>query len=178
MDATAKIDVPISVLVRIINIIARFAFMFLLFRVAEVVYHCFISLKAPIYLEIHSGKEAIYLPLYNFSKPHFYFVLCLTALHYAVLAYASAQATLLFTKQNFASPFYPKVAVLVARISYALLLVGILSVIYNLHNNLLRQYKLQSAGWNDIDWFIAAVLVYIVFNIINKGIALQTEKTA
>jgi hypothetical protein len=173
MEASTPLNKLLSFVVVTINVIARISFILLLIRAAFLMFDYFFSFRMPAFFEGNGDKALDDSRLFQISKLHYSVEYVLRFTLYMFGAYVCLLVVRLINRRNIAVPFHPQNVARLNLMSVVLLNVGGVSFIYNLHNNYLRQFQLKADHTADIQWIIAAGLVFIVSGVISKGIQKQ-----
>lgn len=135
--------------------------------------------------------------IFSFIKPHYFKDIILAEMqekqlgHYIgimsfIIALSLMKAYLfylvikIFLKLNLVKPFDAEIAKLIEKISYETFTIAIVSIIAHLYTKTLIQsgYEVSHVEkhWNDVPAFLMmAAIIYIIAQIFNKGIELQSE---
>lgn len=118
--------------------------------------------------------------LFSLSKAHFIILFCLTLAISVMKALAFYFTIKIFSTLNLVKPFSPEIAVLISRISYMILAVGVLGLIAFQYSEILETKGLElsefQTWWDDnYAYLLMGSIIFVIAQVFKKGLELQSE---
>jgi hypothetical protein len=109
------------------------------------------------------------------SFGHYSFVVGYRVIFCITEAYTAYLMTSLLSKLNISKPFNVDVVKLMQRISYCILYVWLIAMVYNTHVGILEQHYGLVATYIPGDFIFIAAVVYVFAQMFKRGIEIQSE---
>jgi hypothetical protein len=169
-----------KLILTILHVIAWIIFLGLCVKTGAILYSFFVSLAInPM------GAKNLYLGLnlsrlYNFDIGHYITVVSLIIILSGLKAFLFYLVIKMFLKINLVAPFSTDVSLLISRISYVALGIGILTVIANKYCDWLTKRgvafpDLQAVLGGAGEFLLLGAIIFIIAQVFKRGIEIQTE---
>jgi hypothetical protein len=169
-----------KLILAMLHVIAWIVFLGLCVKTGAIAYSFFVSLAIN-----HEGAKNLYLGLnlsglYNFDTGHYVTVAAFIIVLSALKAYLFYLAIRIFQKINLVNPFSEDVSLLISRIGYLAVGIGILTVIANKYCDWLVKKgvafpDLQSVLSGAGEFLLLGGIIFIIAQVFKRGIEIQTE---
>lgn len=161
-------------LLKIMNILSWVIFFGILIETGAIVVSYFVSISNP------EAAKVLYkgVDMYAYrqqSLEHYSLLVAYKVFIGVMKAYIALQMTRVLTKLNIARPFTIDVVLLMQSISYSILIIWIVSVINNIHVDLLEKSYGITATHISGDFIFIAGIVYVFAQMFRRGIEIQSE---
>ena len=118
--------------------------------------------------------------LFSLSKIHFWILFSLTLFISAFKAFAFYFTIKIFSTLNLVKPFSQEISILISRISYLIIAVGILGIIAfryseNLEFNGFELNELQALWDDNYAYLLMGSIIFVIAQVFKKGLELQAE---
>lgn len=118
--------------------------------------------------------------LFNLNDVHFGILFSLTLANSFMKALAFYFTIKIFSTLNLVKPFSPEIAVLISRISYMILAVGILGIIAFRYSEILESKGMDlselQTWWDDnYAYLLMGSIIFVIAQVFKKGLELQAE---
>lgn len=161
-------------LLKIMNILAWIVFVGLMIQAGAVAISFFVSISNPDAAKnLYQGLDLFAYRQQNFL--HYSLLVGYTVFMYVVEAYIAFQMTRLLSGLNISKPFTMEVVILMQSISYSIVIVWIIAMIYNIHAGILEKIYGLSAKLISGNFLFLAGIVYVFAQMFRRGVELQTE---
>jgi hypothetical protein len=164
----------------VMNILAWIIFIGLCIKTGAILFSYFVSL----FINEEGAKNLhLGLNLYDlkkFSFDHYSTLVSFIILSSALKAYMFYLVIEIFLKINFVNPFSSKVALLIQRMSYIALAIGIFGIAGGGYNQWLIKKGVTIPGLQDYlggaaEFLFFAGIIFFIAQVFNKGIEIQSE---
>jgi hypothetical protein len=161
-------------LLKIMNILSWVIFFGILIETGAVVISYFVSINNPEAAKVlYKGIDMYAYRQQSFG--HYSFLVAYKVFICVMKAYIAFQMTKLLTRLNISRPFTIEVVLLMQSISYSILIIWIVSVINNIHVDLLaKSYDIPATHISG-DFIFIAGIVYVFAQMFRRGIEIQSE---
>jgi hypothetical protein len=179
-----EIKITNNQILKVLEILSWIIFIGLCVEAGAIVVNTFISLFInPAGVEnFWKGKEYL-SSLYQYDYGYFMVVaiiMCIVAILKAIMFYLIIK---MFVSKNldFYKPFSLELRQFITRLSYLAFGIGLFSISGDRYSELLSKQGLQAANLQLLNlqgadvWLFMAVILFIISNIVKKGIEIQTE---
>lgn len=173
------ISIKANTIISIFNGISALIFLILCTQAGGLIFNSIYLLLKP------DGAEDMYLgldieQLFSLSQLNFLILFLLTVAVIVLKAYVFALTMLIFSTLNLVKPFSEEIALLILRISYLTLAVGILGFIAFYYSEWLESkgFELSSLQfwWDDnLAYLMMGTIVFVLAQVFKKGLELQAE---
>ena len=161
-------------LLRVMHVLAWVVFIGLLIKAGAVIISYFISLSNPqAAKDLYEGMD---LSAYkNQSFIHYTSVVAYKVVLFIAQAYIAFLITRLLSKLNISRPFNTDVVRLMKKISYSILSVWLIAMVYNLHVAILERSYGIVATYISGDFIFLAGVIYVLAQMFKRGVTIQSE---
>ncbi len=163
-----------------LHVTAWIVFLGLCVKTGAILYSFFVSLAIN-----HEGAKNLYIGLdlsglYNFDRGHYITVASFIVILSGLKAFLFYLAVKIFLKINLVNPFSEDISLLISRIGYLALGIGILTVIANKYCEWLVKKgvafpDLQSVLGGAGEFLLLGGIIFIIAQVFKRGIEIQTE---
>nr|WP_294935419.1 DUF2975 domain-containing protein [uncultured Flavobacterium sp.] len=164
----------------VMHVIAWIIFLGLCIKTGAILYSTFVSLYInPVGAQnLHLGLDLS--GLYNFDKGHYVSLVLFIVLLSALKALIFYLLIKIFLKINFVHPFSTEVSVLISRISYIALSIGILTLIANSYCDWLTKGGISFPDLADYlggagEFLLLGGIVFMIAQVFKRGMEIQSE---
>ena len=164
----------------VIHVIAWIIFLGLCIKTGAIIYSTFVSLYInPVGAQnLHLGLDLS--GLYNFDKGHYVSLVLFIVLLSALKALIFYLLIKIFLKINFIHPFSTEVSVLISRIGYIALSVGIITMVANEYCDWLANRGVTFPDLADYlggagEFLLLGGTVFMIAQVFKRGIEIQSE---
>jgi Protein of unknown function (DUF2975) len=161
-------------LLMVMNILAWVVFIGLSIVAGSVIISWFVSIGNPQAAKnLYKGMNLYAYRQYSFVQ--YTFVVGYKVILYITQAYIAFLITRLLSKLNISRPFNTDVVQLMQKISYAILCVWLVTMVYNIHVVILEKNHGLVATYISGDSIFLAGIVYVLAQMFKRGVEIQTE---
>jgi len=161
-------------LVVVMNILAWISFVGLMIKAGAILISYCVSIGNPqAAKDLYRGMDlSVYRDL---SFVHYTLLVMYKVILYIMQAYVAFLMTRLLTGLNISRPFNEGVVKLLQKISYSILCVGLVAIVYNIHIAILEKSYGLIATYISVDFIILSGIVYVLAQMFKRGVEIQSE---
>jgi hypothetical protein len=161
-------------LLKVMNFLAWVVFIGLMIVAGAIIISWFVSIGNPQAAKnLYKGMDLSAYRQQSFM--HYTFVVWYKVMLYITQAYIAFLMTRLLSRLNISKPFSADTAILMQKISYAILCVWLIAMIHNIHIYLLEKSYGLVARYISGDSIFLAGIVYVLAQLFKRGVEIQSE---
>ena len=156
------------------NVLAWIAFIGLLIVAGSIIISYVVSIRNPqAAKDLYKGMDLSAYRELGFG--HYSFMVGYNVMLYITQAYIAYQATRLLSRLNISKPFNADVVKLMQKISYSILCVWLIAMLYNIHVAILEKSFGVVGRYVSGDSIFLAGIVYVLAQMFKRGVEIQSE---
>ena len=161
-------------ILQVMHILAWVVFIGLLVVAGSIILSYFVSIgNAQVAKNLYRGMDLYAYRQHSFG--HYTFVTGYKVILFITQAYIAFQMTNLLSRLNISRPFNADVAELMQKISYSILSVWLVTMVYNIHVAILEKSAGLVATYIPGDSIFLAGIVYVLAQLFKRGVEIQSE---